>query len=498
MNRRDFLKSSGLGGISLSLNPLFGAAAAATDWNVLVITSDEHNSKIMGCAGNPTIRTPSLDRLAREGTRFTCAYAADPICAPTRQSIMTGNYPQEHGQFGNSFVFNEHLRTWGDHFHDRGYLTACIGKTHTNNESARFGFDYRNVAGGGRGSGRSSDPRDQKDYEASPDTRFSGKILQTADQDHDGIVAQDSIRWLKENKDRKFFLHASFVKPHWPWDAPEEFYHMYDPARIDMPKMIPGDLDDDWAPRKIYDQWSWKKITEQMHRTYRARYYGSLSWMDHNIGRLLATVDELKLAGRTLVIYTTDHGDMAAEKGMWLKSVMFDGAARVPLIFRMPGVVPAGKTSAELFNHVDLFPTVATLAGAGTSLPQDITGRNFSQAVLGKGKGREMTFSVHGVRSATEPPQEIMVRSRRWKCNWYPNAPEAEQTVLYDMERDPDEIVNVAARAENKAVVAEHRRAIDDFLHGLKKPAYEPKQLKGERKHVPEGDDAPRKGRRKS
>jgi choline-sulfatase len=297
MNRREFLKYSGLGAASLplGLGGLLEAAPQAKRWNILVITSDEHNPKIMGCAGHPVIKTPAFDRLAREGTMFTRAYCADPICAPTRQSFMTGNYPQEHGQFSNSHIFNENIRTWGNHFHDRGYTTACIGKMHTNNERFKFGFDYRNVAGRA-GARKVWDPEDKKAYDASPDSRFSGMILETPEKDHDGSVVEDSVRWLKENKDKQFFLHASMVKPHWPWDAPRDFYHMYDPARIDYPRQIAGDLDDDWAPRKIYETWSWNQITEQMHRVYRARYYGSLSWLDSNVGKLLATKRKRLLA----------------------------------------------------------------------------------------------------------------------------------------------------------------------------------------------------------
>ena len=487
MNRRNFLAS----GLGAGVGALLNAAPQPKDWNVLVITSDEHNAKLMGCAGNAVIRTPAMDRLAREGTQFTRAYCADPICAPTRQSFMTGNYPQEHGQFTNSHVFNENVRTWGNHFHDHGYATACIGKTHTNNEEYKFGFDYRSRGERG-GSRKVWDPEDKKAYDASPDTRFSGMVLETPERDHDGAVAEDSLRWLKQNRGKKFFLHASFVKPHWPWDAPRDFYHMYDPAKIDFPKLIAGDLDDDWGPRKVYENWSWNKITERMHRIYRARYYGSLSWLDSNVGRLLAALDEMKLAERTLVVYTTDHGDMAGEKGMWLKSNMFDSSARLPLLFRMPGVVPAGKKSSELFNHVDLFPTLAGLAGAASGLPGNITGKDLSQAVLGKGKGRDITFSVHGVRAWNEPPQQVMARSPRWKFIWYAHAEERDRMVLYDMEKDPEEIANVASRPENKAVVAEHRKAVEGFLAGLKKPEHAPKQLGKQKKHTPEGGEGGR------
>lgn len=497
MNRRRFLQTgtASLGGVLTGVPELF-AGSAPVEWNILVITSDEHNPKIMGCAGHPVIYTPAMDRLAREGTMFTRAYCADPICAPTRQSIMTGNYPQEHGQFTNSHVFNQNVRTWAHHFKAHGYATACIGKTHTNGDDKRIGFDYRNVAREG-GAQAVWDPDDKKAYDASPDPRFSGRILEAPAGHHDGIVASDSIRWLRENRHRKFFLHASFVKPHWPWDAPRRFYHMYHPSKIDFPRFIPGDLDDDWAPRQTYNQWSWNKITESMHRIYRARYYGSLSWLDDNIGALLRTLDELGLASKTLVVYTSDHGDMAGEKGMWLKSNMFDASARVPLLIRMPGVVRAGRKCEELINHVDLFPTLAALAGCSAGLPANLTGKDVSAAVRGNGKGRDISFSVHGVRAWNQPPQQIMARTRRWKFVWYPYAPEETQRfVLYDMERDPDEVTNVAGRKEYAGVVREHQQAVRDFLASLKKPEYEPQALDRARKFTPSGTDDDARPRR--
>ena len=481
MNRRQFVKYSGLVAASFpfGLGGLLKAMPQSKRWNVLVITSDEHNPKMLGCAGHPVIKTPAIDRLAREGTLFTRAYCADPICAPTRQSFMTGNYPQEHGQFTNSHVFNEHLRTWAHHFHDHGYATASIGKLHTNNEACKFGFDYRNVAGNGKPRKR-YDPEDKKAYDASPDRRFSGMILDTPEREHDGIVAEDAIRWLKQNQDKPFFLHASMVKPHWPWDAPNDFYHMYDPAKIDFPRQIPGVLNNDWAPRKVYERCQWSKITEKMHRIYRARYYGSLSWLDSNVGKLLDAVDNLKLTDRTLVVYFTDHGDMAAEKGCWLKSLMFDASARIPLVFRMPGVIPAGRKSNELINHVDLFPTLAALVGADSGIPGNLTGKDLSQAVLGTGPGRELSFSVHGVHAWNQPAQQTMVRSKRWKFNWYPEAEEErDKYVLYDMENDPDEITNLAGKPEYKAVVHEHQEAIHEFLAHLKKHEYAPVSVKG-------------------
>jgi choline-sulfatase len=271
------------------------------------------------------------------------------------------------------------------------------------------------------------------------------------------------------------------VKPHWPWDAPKEFYYMYDPAKIDMPKLVPDYLDENYVPRMLKKNYSWEKITEQMHRVYRARYYGSLTWLDSNVQRLLQTIDELGLADRTLVIYTTDHGDMAAEKGLWLKSLMFDASVRIPLVVRMPGVIIPGSKCDALLNHVDLFPTIAGLTGTAADLPADLTGKDRSQVLRGKAEGPKYTFSVHEVRGNRELPGQIMARSQQYKFIYYPHLEkEQDRCVLYDMNSDPEETTNLAARGEYAKVVAEHKQAIERFFAGLKEPPYPPKKMSEE------------------
>lgn len=458
--------------------------SALKDWNILFITSDEHNAKVMGCAGNPVIKTPAMDRLAREGMMFTKAYCADPVCAPTRQSMYTGLYPQEHGQFGNSIIFSEHNKTWAHHFKKHGYTTAVIGKTHDNNPEYDLGFDLKlqkgeNIRNTKPLKRSEYDPDDQLVYNSVSDVRFSGMVINDPLAEHDGIVLNESIRYLKENKDKKFFLHVSFTKPHWPWNAPKEFYYMYDPEKIDMPHIIPEDLDGNiLAKDRYFGDTKWNEITEEQNRLFRARYYGSISWLDSNISKVLDTLDELDLAKKTLVVYSTDHGDMAAEKGLWLKNIMYDGAARIPFIIRAPGVIEAGTKNSELINHVDFFPTFAIMVGAEKDLPDNLTGKDLSGVILGKEKGPEFTFSVNGVTSADEPPKQVMARSQRWKFIRYDIKDESNMYVLYDMENDPDEIHNLAYNSECQDVVRLHNDAVNNFLASLKKPKFEPKKLK--------------------
>jgi iduronate 2-sulfatase len=367
---------------------------------------------------------------------------------------------------------------------------------HNNNEQNTFGFDVRlrlgeadEEAGSGRpkgrrGGGKSAvDPAEQKLYDGIADTRLRGWPMDNAEATGDGLVCSSAVQYLHKNKDRKFFLHVSMVKPHWPWSAPKEFYSMYDPQKIDLPPLIPGDLDDDPIPNSEFSNFKWNQMTEAQRRLGRARYYGSLSWLDSHVKRLLDTLDELKLADKTLVIYTTDHGDMAAEKGLWLKTLMFDSSARVPLLMRMPGVVKPGITNGVLINHVDLFPTLAGLVGTEKDLPSNVTGKNLTGSILRGEPGPEYTFSVYGIKSADEAPERMMARSQRWKLiryNRYLN--EGLGLVLYDMQNDPDEVKNLARDPQYKEIVATHSAALDRFLASLKKPDYPVVKLAGERK----------------
>jgi len=451
--------------LTLTFDKCLAETKQSNDWNVLFITSDEHNPKITGYEGNPTIKTPALDQLARQGTYFSKAYCATPVCAPTRQSIITGLYASQHGQYGNPDRFPETRKTWAHFFESKGYYTGLVGKTHHNNPSYHLGYSYwmeDSLLKAKRYKGGKFDSKDKILFDASPDKRFSAKIMNSLDDGHDGDVLKESIKFLTQNKDKKFFLHASFFAPHWPWSSPKEFYYMYDPAKIDMPVLINGDLDDDPLAKKKYKKAKWDQLTPEQQRLFRTRYYASLSWVDYNIGELLKKLEQLGLSKKTLVVYTSDHGDMAGEKGLWLKNLMFDSAARVPCIIRMPGVVPVNRKNEALINHVDLFPTIAGLVGANSGLPK-MAGKNYAEVVKGKGSGSKYTFSMD--QTNAEGAQILMVRSTRWKYIL-----ENKKQVLYDMEKDPNEINNLAQKTEYKSILREHKKALDDFLTSLKEP----------------------------
>ena len=464
-------------------------------WNVLVVTSDEHNAKMLGCAGHPVVKTPNLDRLAAQGTRFTRAYCTQPICAPTRQTFITGLYSFEHGQYGNGYVFDTRHPTWAHHFKAAGYTTACIGKMHTNNEAHNYGFDYRfsrasvpaEIQERRRQSPGEHDPRDKELFDAVTDDwgkppRLRGHIASgQGELEHDGIMTAESIAFLHRHAasdgGTPFFLHASLLQPHWPWVLPRDFYYQYDPAAIDYEPFQPGELDHNALALRRRRAFGWEANTDEQNRLARARYYGAVSWLDHNVGRLLDTLDELGLAENTLVVYFTDHGDMAGEKGLWLKSLLYDSSARLPLIVRMPGVVPVGAVNETLINHVDLFPTIAGLVGTADRLPARISGQDLSRCITlaDDGGAPRFTIAFDHVYPDGSGCAQIMARSARYKLIKYDprDVPEpALRYVLYDMDADPNETRNLAGDPTLASVIREHDDAITDFFARLKPPIF--------------------------
>jgi len=560
ITRREFIRQAGahLAGMYMAGSAL--AAAGPADrpirWHVLLISSDQHNPKIMGCDGaiQTTVRTPHMDRMAREGTLFTRAYCAFPVCAPTRSSLVTGQYPQRHGQISNEAK----LVTAGPKgaapslahcFRAAGYNTALMGKTHSNNQTRDsrpddeqfMGFDYRMekccdsdgiggafipskevmqarrdeyrkahpVSGGARRGAWEQDIWDRANEIEKWEgvKRFNGRPANHPADLWDGVHYYDALAYLDAfstgrgtkafalNNSNPFFLYVSFTQPHWPWVSPRmqdgmDFYSMYDGSgsgrgglAVDMPapETMKFDFSQYYGAAWQQKRYNWAKLDPAVTRLARARYYGSVSWIDHMLGGLMDRLAKLddpvnpgrKLSETTIVAYTSDHGDMLGEKGHWFKYILFDGAARVPLILKAPGLVPAGVRSPILANHVDLLPTLAGLAGIGGKLPKGLAGQDLSAAVKANdaSAGPERTISVLGIRKdLSQHPGAVMTRTARYKFIRESNkGPDGRHNiVLFDMDADPHETTNVAHDPNMREVVARENAAIDAFLARFK------------------------------
>ncbi|MCK6517102.1 sulfatase-like hydrolase/transferase [Myxococcota bacterium] len=462
---------------------------ARSQLSVLYISSDEHNPKALGFEGHPDAMTPNLDRLAAEGMVLNRVYTTMPVCAPTRQSLLTGLWPQEHGQLSNAYVFNELNWTLAEHFTEQGFATACFGKLHTQNdeETHSFGFQsFISTASGARWDELYAayvegldqpigDPEHEAIFADIPFSGFDGHPLADPRRDDDYVLLQEAIAWLRAHKDERFFLYVSFRAPHYPWRLPNDYYYRYDPAMMTLPENIAGDLDDCRIGAHWVEEMGWDGMTEEQSRLCLALYMGAVSWIDTLVGELLAVLEELGLSKSTAVVYTSDHGDMLGEKGLWLKSTFFEGAARKPFIVRAPGHIPPGTRSDAMLSEIDLWPSLAGLIEANAGL-ESLSGQDHSGVFLGEtATGRDVVLSMYGLNPTDTDPWLMMARDDRYKLVRYRTWTWDETAYeLYDLSLDPTEIDNIHDDPSLADKKAELSAAMDACLAGMRDSAFPP------------------------
>jgi choline-sulfatase len=463
--------------------------------NVLWLMSDQHAAGALGCYGNRIVRTPRLDRLAAEGLRFERAYCSYPVCVPARFTMLTGRYPHHTGCTGNHTPLPLRERTVAHHFSAAGYATAFIGKMHPV-DAQTHGFDYYvdfghyydylgprtevYVLGMGAGDTGAGMPwlsmyferPDRASWNALRPERPRGpgaiaRALEPAqvlpEEDHfESFVARETIRFLRTYRDEPLFVVASLLKPHAPFAPPPEYRALYSPDEIPLPRWPAGHLDAVPAQSKARPiPGAGTPAGDAIARQFLTAYYGNVSHLDECCGRILDALDELGLRERTLVLYTTDHGEMAYEHGLHGKGNFFDGAARIPLIARLPGVVPAGTATRALVDQGDFVPTLLELCGvapAPRSRPLD--GASFAPVLRDpSSRGKPFAFGEYALGSGRP---FYMLRDERWKYIYYTAGELREQ--LYDLENDPGEFTNLALDPGHRPTCERLRAQLFTFL----------------------------------
>jgi choline-sulfatase len=342
-----------------------------TPKNLLVIMSDEHSRRVLGCYGHPMIKTPNLDRLSARGVRFTDAYCNSPICVPSRASFHTGRYPHQIRLWDNAMPYDGNVPSWGHRLTEGGHRATSIGKLHFRSTDDNNGFSeeimpLHVVDGVGDLLGMIRRPlparkatlkmaneagRGDSDYQ-----RYDDKIT---------TAAEDWLRQQAANRaDKPWVLFVSLVCPHFPLIARPEWYDLYPEDEVPRPALY------DPAQRpnhpyvaairecQIFD----KSFDEPKLRKAIAAYFGLVSFVDHNIGRMLNALEDTRLAAETRVIYTSDHGDNLGTRGLWGKSTMYEESVGVPMIMAGPEV-PEGVVCREPVMLVDCFPTILECVG---------------------------------------------------------------------------------------------------------------------------------------
>lgn len=440
--------------------------------NILFLCSDQHQADALGAAGHPDVRTPNLDRLANASTRFRRAYCQSPVCVASRGSIVTGRYPHTHGALLLEDPLPEKSYTVAHHFAAHGYQTAAIGKMHFVDESLRHGYEVR-VHEGDFAATRSAEQREAFRADQEEAGSVDGKPSRL-DEDafFDTFVAERTVRYLREERDRAkpFLLWSSFFNPHTPLVPVQRYWDLYEPGKLQLPNRCENDLRDGFEGHLIRArERGWYEQPEDALRRSLAGYYGCVSQMDACVGRVLDALRELNLEDDTIVVYTSDHGEMAGAHHMWTKHVMYDEAVRVPLLLRVPGKRTRPQAGA-LVEQVDLFPTLAELAGL--SAPEAIEGKSFASLLrddAAPDRHRTEAYSEYYFhpkaftkdnRFVGKPPL-LMVRDERWKLCYL----DWDRCELYDLAEDPHERTNriddpqCCAKADELKAIARKRFA---------------------------------------
>jgi choline-sulfatase len=405
--------------------------------------SDQHNPHVMGCAGDAVVRTPHLDSLAASGVQFTSCYTPHPLCVPARMAFMTAQYPGRVGGYDNGSTLHSQTATFAHSLGVAGYEADLCGRMHFEDPDQFHGFEKRLYGDcfnfltreiEGRGYDRTNGQ-----------TRYAVEVAghgRMGFEAYDEIVARKSCEFLtgRAPGERPWCLVVGFILPHNPLICPKDLFDYYMdalpppalPAESELRALHPAIRK--WRERRGVDA-----LTPEQQRRARAAYFGLVTEMDRNVGNVLKTLRASRDASDTAVIYTSDHGDMAGEHGMWWKSCFFEGSARVPLIVSCPSRFKGGKTVGAVSSLIDVTATVLDLAGAEPLPGQE--GRSL-RAFL---EGREPTdwpgevFSEYLGAHGDKP--SCMVRSGDWKLTYYS---EFSSFLLFNLREDPDERVDRA------------------------------------------------------
>ena len=450
--------------------------------NVLLIMADDLTA-CLGCYGNTVCRTPNLDRLAAEGGRFDRAYCQYPVCGPSRASLMSGLYPSATRMLGNDALHQGAFKrsnpaladhpSIGEFLRQNGYFSARVSKIY-----------HMGVPGGiEEGVPGGDEPRswDWTYNVIGPETYSQGELeLLTPTRTHYGsnfarLMVDDELAGTQadvlsaaqgvavlESRSRRpkpqpFFLAVGFVRPHVPLVAPKRLFDLYPSDAIELPFVPPRDLDDVPLPARGMANVGRYGMNETQKRQAVAGYYAAVSFMDEQVGKLLAALDRLDLRQRTIVIFTSDHGYSLGEHDCWQKLSLFEESTRVPLLISAPGH-ERGATFAPPVELVDLYPTIAELCGLADRAPKNLQGVSLAAALRDAANGRrEKAFAYTVSYQKGES-----IRTARHRYNRWGASPGEGNEELYDHATDPKEFTNLASLPEHAATLSNMRRLMDE------------------------------------
>ena len=452
------------------------AAATGRHPNILLLMTDEHGAQFSGTYGHPFIATPAMDRLVDEGVTFDAAYCNNPLCVPSRLSFLTGQYTHRCRGWDNATALASDAVTWPHVLGAAGYEVALSGKMHLIGDDPLHGFQEQlardlhielqhpifpwdagvpearepwpgvvctesRVPPGPGGEGTvAAGPEPDASAAAAP--TGPGR---TPEIDADDAAVAAALGYLRRRAHgrgkRPFALCVGLIAPHFPFVVPEPFFSQYFPRHADLPHLPSGHLDAlPPAAQRLRRAFGFRGHSEAQVRRARAAYYGLVSYADDKLRQLLDALDEYGLADDTVVIHTSDHGEMLGEHGLWRKMSFYEQSARVPLQIRWPGLAAGGRRVGECVSLVDVAATIVDAAGSDAREAK-MDGHSLRALLAGPDpEWRDEAFAEHTAHGTDRA--RAMLRQGRWKlCLSGGDDLEPE---LYDLEQDPGEFANLA------------------------------------------------------
>ena len=410
--------------------------------NIVFICSDQHSGPMMmGGPGDAVpVRTPNLTRLASMGVHFKNTYCVDPVCTPSRASLMTGRFASDVGSYGNSTPFDGRVPTWGNFLQQAGYFCWATGKMDLT-PNADLGFKQVHTS-----HGHFDHPditalfRRPMCYRVDERRQIDGKVEERGK--HDRAVLENGLGFLRshaKNLSKPWAAYLGFIMPHPPFGAPQKYRDLYPPDQVRIPNIPPGYLEKLPLDFQILRQFKMiaTPIPEERIRRARSAYYGMITELDEMIGEIMDQLESTGELENTLVVYTSDHGEMLGDHGLWLKNNLLEGAARVPLIMAGAGL-PRGMSIDAPVSHVDLVATL--LDFAGVSRPDGLRGHSLLPMTRGI-QNSHPGFVYGESNSEGNCTGSFMIRKGEWKYiyfSWYGDR------LLFNLKDDPGEMNNLA------------------------------------------------------
>ena len=443
--------------------------------NFLVIMSDEHGAKYSSAYRHPLIQTPAMDRLAEEGVTFDSAYCNAPLCVPSRICFMTGQHNSRCRGWDNAVPMRNDAMTWPYLLRSEGYDVVLSGKMHLVGLDHLHGFDrqlardlhadiphpiylwengipeakepWASVFETGQGLQGMEEQATTMPKEMQKRTKIPTGAGTTVEIELDDKAETAAVAYLKDpaRQEQPFALCVGLIAPHFPFVVPEPYFSDYYPEKTDLPNIPEGHLDNlPPAAQRLRAAFGFWGHTEEQIKRARAAYYGLISYVDDKITNLLNTLEAAGLAENTVVIYTSDHGEMLGEHGIWRKMCFYEESAKIPLQIRWPGVAPKGDRIEKCVSLNDVTATILQVGGVSTDEQKSlwhVDGDTLAPLIDGKTDDwKDEALAQHNAHGTDRP--RAMLRTGKWKlCCGYGDPLELE---LYDLDSDPGEFDNLA------------------------------------------------------